>query len=134
MKKFRVLFSLSTDDAEKFNKVKNKSEYVSLALEWYINFGIDFVKKIKDIESVLEKITDNNRNPDDYALEYTSKTLANHEEMLRKVENAILKRLELMEVSILKELGFQGTESLKDRDTIKEEMAKLSRKIDMRLR
>lgn len=43
-------------------------------------------------------------------------------------------KLELMEASILKELGFQGTESLKDRDAIKEEMSRLSRKLDMRLR
>lgn len=134
MKKFRVLFSLSENAAEKFSAVENKSEYVSLALEWFINFGIDFLEKIKKIESVLEERVVENRKPNDYSLDSTSKVLENYEEKLRKVESVIIKRLEQMEVSILKELGFQGTESLKDRDVIKEEMARLSRKIDMMLR
>lgn len=134
MKKFRVLFTLSNDTAERLNNVENKSEYVSLALEWYINFGIDFIEKIKKIELFLEKKMGENKNPDDYALCSTSKTLANYEEMLRTIESVILKKLENMEVLILKELGFQGTESLKDRDAIKEEMASLSRKLDMRIR
>jgi|GEM_PF-4453658 len=89
MKKFRVLFNLSDNNAEIFNSVENKSEYVSMALEWYIALGSGL------------------------------------EESFSKLEGVILKRIEHLEASILKELGFQGTESLRDRDAIREELAKL---------
>lgn len=126
MKKFRVLFSLSNGTAEKFNTVVNKSEYVSLALEWYASFGIDSIKKI---ELILKQRTDKEKDLDGHALESISNALVNYEQVLQKTESVILKRLEHMESAILKELGFQGTESLKDRDAIKGEISRLSQKL-----
>ncbi|GBF35419.1 hypothetical protein DCCM_4546 [Desulfocucumis palustris] len=107
MKKFRVMFALSNECAEKFDAIENKSEYVSLAVEWYLKFGVDFIDRIRSIESILKEKCD----------------LKGHQ------EEVIIKRIDDLEASLLKELGFQGAESLKDRNAVREELAKLRRKL-----
>ena len=53
MKQYRTRFKLSKEVAETFDRVEDKSDFISKAIEWYISFGKESLERLKRIEAML---------------------------------------------------------------------------------